>query len=35
MESGLGDVEFAGVFASVASSAVSFVPECIFWNLPD
>ena len=30
--SGRGDVEFACVFAPVASVAVSFVPELIFWN---
>jgi len=30
--SGRGDVEFACVFASVASVAVSFVSTCIFWN---
>ena len=27
LDSGRADVEFAGVFASVASAAVSFVPE--------
>jgi len=32
LDSGRGDVEFAGVFMSVASLAVSFVSECIFWN---
>ena len=32
MDSGREDVEFAGGFASVASLAVSFVPESIFWN---
>jgi len=31
-DSGRGDVEFAGVFAPVASLAVSFVAECIFWE---
>ena len=29
---GRGDAEIAGVFASVASVAVSFVPATIFWN---
>jgi len=32
LDSGRGDVEFACVFASVASMAVSFVSKCIFWN---
>jgi len=30
LHSGRGDVEFASVFASVATLAVSFVSECIF-----
>ena len=29
---GSGDVEFSGVFASVASVAVSFVAELTLWN---
>ena len=33
LASGRGDVEFAGVLASVASLAVSSVPEFIFWSL--
>ena len=33
--SGRPDVEFACVFASVAPWTVSFVSECIFWNLVD
>ena len=32
LDSGRGDVDLAGVFASVASVTVSFVSECIFWN---
>ena len=32
MVSGRGDVEFAGPFVPVASLAVSFVCERIFWN---
>jgi len=35
LESGQQDVEFAVVFVSVASVVVKFVPECIFWNLPE
>ncbi len=35
MDSGRGDVEFAGVFASVVSMAVSFVTESTFWNLAE
>ena len=35
VDSGRGDVELAGVFASVASLAVSFVPESIRWNLAE
>ena len=31
-DSGGGDIEFASVFASVASVAVSFVSGGIFWN---
>jgi len=30
LDSGRGDIEVAGVFASAASVAVSFVSECIF-----
>jgi len=30
LDSGCGDVEFAGVFASVAPAALSFVSNCIF-----
>ena len=33
LDSARGDVQFAGVFAPVASVAVSFVSEFIFWNL--
>ncbi len=33
LDSACGDVEFASVFAPVASVAVSFVSEFIFWNL--
>ena len=33
LHSGRRDIEFASVFASVVSLAVSFVSECIFWNL--
>ena len=33
LDSGCGEVEFAGVFASVASLAPSVVPESIFRNL--
>ena len=32
---GRGDVELAGVFATVAFSEVSFVSECIFWKPVD
>ena len=32
LDSGRGDVEFAGVFASVAFLTVNFVPNSIFWN---
>jgi len=35
LDSDRGDVEFASVFVSVASSAVSFVPEPICWNLAE
>lgn len=33
LDSGGGDIEVAGGFASVASMAVSFVAKLIFWNL--
>jgi len=32
LDSGRRDIEIAGVFASVATMAVSFVCECIFWK---
>ena len=32
LDSGRGDVEFAGVFASVESLTVSFVDECMLWE---
>ena len=32
LDSDRRDAEFAGVFASVAFCAVSFVPKSIFWN---
>ena len=35
MNAGGGDVKCAGVFASVVSLAVSFVPESICWNLAE
>ncbi len=35
LDSGRGNVEFACVFESVASLAVSFMSECIFWNPVD
>ena len=33
LDLGRGDVELAGVFASVASVVVSFVSKCILWNI--
>jgi len=35
LDSGRGDVEFAGILGSEASLADSFVTESIFWNLAD
>jgi len=35
LDSGRGDVEFAGAFVSVASVAVSFLPESMFSNLAE
>ena len=35
LESGRGDVELAGDLTYVASLAVSFMSECIFWDPVD